>query len=156
MSNKSTYISLLYRNEKKITERIDYDEEIFKKLTVGNGCQLFSQEGGSLMITLEDVIFAKISAMASSLTVGELLIEDKNYQKELEETFDMELLFDNGAIEVVKNINIKYRNKMTSWKPKDDFVIRLINKQAEMFYFNTKDIIYIKYIEFNKNKDLLY
>lgn len=145
MSKKYTYISLLYRNDRKVTERIGFDDENFKKITVGKGCHSFAQESGSIVITLEDVIFAKISSTASSLSVGELLIDDRKEKKEYDETFNIELLFDNGAAETIKDISIKYKSYTTNWQPKNDFVIRLMNEHSEMFFFNTKDVIYIKY-----------
>jgi hypothetical protein len=66
-------------------------------------------------------------------------------KKEYDETFNIELLFDNGAAETIKDISIKYKSYTTNWQPKNDFVIRLMNEHSEMFFFNTKDVIYIKY-----------
>jgi len=155
MTSEYTYISLLYRNKSKITERIINDMKLFKEMSIGKSHQLFKQENGTINITLDDVIFATISSITSSLKMGDLSLDrsistepdDENNRK-----IDIELLFDNGAIETIKCVN--YTKDFDAWSPKVDNHIKLLNTNKEIFYFNTKNLIYIKYIESSKNRQI--
>ena len=73
--------------------------------------------------------------------------DDENNRK-----IDIELLFDNGAIETIKSV--KYTKDFDAWSPKVDNHIKLLNTNKEIFYFNTKNLIYIKYIESSKNRHI--
>lgn len=153
MLEDATYVSLLYENNRKITERILPDKDFFKRLSLREKEATFELVDGQMIITLENVIFIKISTMISLLDVGDILPTKRTYDNIEGKIIDLELFFDNGSIENIKNL--KYIEDIaTKLKPKMNANIHLSNLDKEDFYFNMKNVVYIKIINTDSHFDI--
>lgn len=153
MHEDPTYICLLYKNNMKISERILPDKELFKRLSLKDKDATFKLESGQIIITLEDVIFIKISNMISLLDMGDILPSKRNFENVNVKTVDLEIFFENGSVEHIKNI--KYVDEINSkLKPRGNTNIHLSNLDREDFYFNLKNVIYIKILDLESSMDI--
>lgn len=154
MFDEPTYISLLYKNNMKISERIVPDKDLFKKLSLKDKDATFKLESGQMIITLEDVIFIKISNMISLLDMGDILPQKRNFDSiSNQKTVDLEIFFENGSVEYIKNI--KYFDDINlKLRPKVNIYSHLSNLDREDFYFNLKNVIYIKILDVESSMDI--